>query len=304
MGTNAVAIGGGHGLSPALQALRHLDLEPTAVVTVADDGGSTGRLRADLGIIAPGDLRMALLTLARNETLAEVLAHRFERGELEGHAVGNLLLVALQEMHGGDALAGLNAAAGLLHAAGRALPATLVPVHLCARVGGRIVRGQVRVATTDARIERVWLEPEEPPACGPAVEAIRGADLVVLGPGSLYTSVIANLAVPGIRDALTGTQAKVLYVANMWQQQGEAAGMDLGAHLEALLEHAPGLRIHDIIVHDGPLPEAASPVAGEVCDGVDAGVSCSDLVARDEAGRPAWRHDPQRLAAAIAPFLS
>ena len=303
MGARVVAIGGGHGLSPALQALRELDLEPTAVVTVADDGGSTGRLRADLGIIAPGDLRMALLTLARNEPLATLLAHRFERGELEGHAVGNLMLVALQEQHAGDALEALDAAGRLLDAAGRVLPSTLVPVHLCAQVGGKVVRGQVRVATTEAPIERVWLDPSDAPACDASVEAIEAADLVVVGPGSLYTSVIANLAVPGIREALARTSARVIYVANMWQQEGEAGGLDLAAHLEALVQHAPGLKLHSVLVHDGPLPQGAEPVAGGVCDGVDAEVCCRDLVARDAHDRPLWRHDPHRLAAAIAPLL-
>ena len=303
MSGSAVAIGGGHGLAPALQALLELGVEPTAVVTVADNGGSTGRLRDDLGIIAPGDLRMALLTLARNRPLADVLAHRFKRGELEGHPLGNLLLVALQEMAGGDALAGLEAAGRLLDAAGRVLPSTVVPVHLCARAGGQQVQGQVRVATAEAPIERVWLDPPDAPACEPAAAAIRAADVVVLGPGSLYTSVIANLVVPGIGRAVAETDARVVYVANLWQQPGEAAGLNLAGHVNALLAHAPGLHLDSVLVHDGPLPARARAVDGVLPHNVDAEVRCADLVARTAEGVPTWRHDPAQLGAALEPLL-
>ena len=301
--TRVVAIGGGHGLVPALQALRLLDVEPTAIVTVADDGGSTGRLREDLEIIALGDLRMALLALARDADLAGVLAHRFQRGELEGHAVGNLVLVALHELSGGDDVEALRRAGALLGAGGTVLPATLVPVHLRARVAGRDIHGQVRVATADERVERVWLDPVDPPACAEAVAAIAAADVVVLGPGSLFTSVIAVLAVPGIRAALAASRARAVYVANLWQQSGEAAGLDLGAHVAALLAHAPGVTLDAVLAHAGPVCQGTTPVTGDLPPGAAGTVVHADLVAREPDGTLAYRHDPRRLAGALAPLL-
>ncbi|MDQ3974031.1 MAG: YvcK family protein, partial [Actinomycetota bacterium] len=265
----------------------------------ADDGGSSGRLRRDLDIIALGDLRNALVTLARNGPLAEVLDHRFSRGELEGHALGNLLLVALAEQAGGDYVAALDRAAGLLDAAGRVLPSTTEPVQLKARVSGQEVAGQVQVATASGRVERVWLEPDDPPACADAVAALRRASLVVLGPGSLFTSVIASLLVPGVAAALADTRATVVYVANLLTQPGETSGLGVGAHVEALLSHVPGLRIDAALLHDG----APSPGPGEPL-GTDLDPSLADQVVRvDLASRRQGGHDPQRLAAALRRFV-
>jgi uncharacterized cofD-like protein len=299
-----VAIGGGHGLARALAALRLLDVEPTAVVTVADDGGSSGRLRRDLGIIAPGDLRMALLTLARDEELASVLAHRFAQGELEGHALGNLLLVALAERSGGDFVAALDVAAALLDCAGRVLPATTTPVQLKATVAGEEVDGQVRVATATGRVERVWLEPGDPAACPEALAAIAGADLVVLGPGSLFTSVVATVLVPGVAAALATTSARITAVVNLTTQPGETTGLSCRAHIDRLLDHLPGCRLDAVVVHDGP----AGVGGGAPLGGLDGHravrrVVRADLASRDDAGRPAWGHDPARLAGALRPLL-
>lgn len=299
-----VALGGGHGLARGLQALRELGVAPTAVVTVADDGGSSGRLRRDLDIIAPGDLRMALLTLARNRPLATALAHRFARGQLEGHALGNLFLVALAEQAGGDFVAALDTAGTLLDCAGRVLPATGDAVQLKARVAGEQVEGQVSVATARGRIERVWLEPEDPSVCEEAVEALHTADLVVLGPGSLFTSVIASLLVPGLAEVLTATTARVVYVGNILTQPGETSGLDAVAHVEALLTHAPGLRLDAVILHDGP--EGAGegePLGVHLVHPRVREVVRADLVARDSDGRVGWGHDPHRLAAALAPLV-
>ncbi|HVL99969.1 MAG TPA: gluconeogenesis factor YvcK family protein [Egibacteraceae bacterium] len=299
-----VAIGGGHGLARALEALRRLGLAPTAVVTVADDGGSSGRLRRDLGIIAPGDLRMALLTLARNRPLAAALAHRFARGQLEGHALGNLVLVALAEQAGGDFVAALDRAAQLLDCAGRVLPATAQAVRLKARVAGEEVDGQVRVAAAQGRIDRVWLEPADPPVTREAATAVNGADLVVLGPGSLFTSVLANLLVPGLARALTTTAARVVYVGNILTQPGETAGLDAQAHVDALLDHLPGLRLGAVVLHDGPVGAGEGDPLGVALSHprVDE-VLRADLVARDAAGAVGWGHDPERLAAALAPLV-
>lgn len=293
------AVGGGHGLSRALAALRRLDAWPTAVVTVADDGGSSGRLRRDLDVIAFGDLRMALVTLARNRPLADVLAHRFAHGELKGHALGNLVLLALAE-RAADPVAALLTASQLLECAGLVLPATATPVQLKARVGGRQVDGQVDVARTPGPAERVWLEPPDPPACDEAVEAILGADAVVLGPGSLFTSVIATLLVPGIADAVARTSATVVYVANVLTQPGETSGLDAQGHIDALHAHVPGLRLDAVILHDGPVPAGPGDGLGTAVPGTTAAVVRADVAARRSDGEVIGAHDPTRLSDALA----
>ena len=300
-----VAIGGGHGLSRALGALIMCGLRPTAVVTVADDGGSSGRLREDLDIIAPGDLRMALLTLARNHDLARALGHRFRRGSLEGHALGNLLLVGLAEQAGGDFVAALDRAAALLEAAGRVLPSTTEQVVLHARIGGVHIDGQVRVATAPGPIEEMWLEPLDAPACVEAVEAILQADTVVLGPGSLFTSIIANLLVKGIGTALAKTKARIVYVANLTTQLHETSGLDAQAHVQALLDAVPGLVLDTVIVHAGPPGGGpGAPIVGEVTHTRVGAIRRADLALRSPDGSIGSGHDPARLAQALAPLVA
>ena len=298
-----VAVGGGPGLAESLRALRAIGVEPTAIVTVADDGGSSGRLREDLGIIALGDLRRALLALAQHDALADLLDHRFARGELEGHALGNLALVALVERLG-DPVAALDELAGVLRCAGRVLPCTPEPVVLHARVDGREIDGQVRVATADGCVEELWLDPRDPVACPDAVKALDEADAVVLGPGSLYTSVVANLLVPGIADALARTPARVLYVANLTSQPGETTGLDAQAHVEAVLAAVPGLRLDAVLLHDGPDGGGpGAPLGTRVDHPAVARVVRADLARRRPDGTPAHGHDPAALAAAVAGWL-
>ncbi|MGI8575596.1 MAG: gluconeogenesis factor YvcK family protein [Egibacteraceae bacterium] len=297
-----VAIGGGHGLARALGALRWLGISPTAVVTVADDGGSTGRLRRDLGIIAPGDLRMALLALARRTELAEVLSHRFTAGELAGHALGNLLLVALSERCGHVPQA-LRRAEALLDCDGRVLPSTTADVHLCAQVEGERIRGQARITQAHGRIERVWLEPHQPPAWPDALAALVDAEVVVIGPGSLYTSLIANFLVPGLADAAVHAR-RVLYVANLRAQPGETADLGLGEHLDVLCAHLDERPLDAALVHQGP-NVGEGDLQRERPDrhpGVRAFVS-ADLAARDSSGRVLPAHDRQRLAEALRPLV-
>lgn len=302
---NVVAIGGGHGLARALAALRLLDVEPTAIVTVADDGGSSGRLRRDLDIIAPGDLRMALLTLARTRGLADALGHRFAQGELAGHALGNLLLVALAERADGDFVAALDEAGRLLDCAGRVLPATTTPVQLKARVAGGQLDGQVRVGTAASPIEAVWLEPGDPPACPEAVAAIEAADVLLLGPGSLFTSVVAALLVPEIGSAVAAARATVIQVLNITTQPGETTGFDRPAHVDALIAHVPDLVVDVAIVHDGPTGLGdGEPIGGTLQHPAVRSVVTADLLTRTDDGRPAWGHDPARLAAALRPVLA
>lgn len=295
-----VAIGGGHGLARALQALHLLDVEPTAVVTAADDGGSSGRLRRDLDIIAPGDLRMALLTLARNRSLSAALEHRFTRGQLRGHALGNLLLVALAEQADGDFVQALDAAAELLDCAGRVLPSTTSAVQLKARVEGRQVEGQVRVAAAQGPIECVWLEPRDPSVTPDAAEAVQAADLVVIGPGSLFTSVIASLLVPGLAAALEASRGQVVYVANILTQPGETTGLTAQAHVDALVAHVPGLRLDVVVLHAGPAGDGdGQPLGIDLASPNVRDVVRVDVVARDEGGRAGTTHDPARLARAL-----
>ena len=301
---NVVGIGGGHGLARALAAAQLLGERPTAVVTVADDGGSSGRLREEHGIVALGDMRMALYTLAHNPALAPVFQHRFGSGDLKDHALGNLLLLALIEMHDGDLVAAVDAAATLLQCGGRVLPATTEAVQLCGRVGGHTVGGQVQVATSGP-VERVWLTPETPEACAEAVDAIKQADLVLLGPGSLFTSILATLLVPGIGKAVSEAAGHVLLIANLSTQPGETADFDTAAHIEALIDHVPGLRLDTVLLHDGPVVSGpGEPIAALDAHPLAGRIAGADLALRSPDGTVTGMHDPQRLAAAIGPLLA
>lgn len=251
----AVAIGGGTGLPLVLRALIDLGHEVTAIVTVADDGGSSGSLRRELGVLPPGDARNCLVALAGNQALADVFAYRFERGNgLTGHALGNLIIAALNETEGSFDAA-LAKAAELLEAQGRVLPSTLERVHLHAsdRAGGT-VSGQANAARNATALHRVHLEPPLPPAFPGALAAIREADLVVLGPGSLYTSLIPNLLVDGIPEAIRESSATRAYVCNVANQRGETHLMDVADHVEALVDHGLAGAIDVVVAHEGALP--------------------------------------------------
>jgi uncharacterized cofD-like protein len=289
-----VALGGGHGLAVTLAALRLLGEEPTAVVTVADDGGSSGRLRRDLGLLPPGDLRKAMLALADPAAeVRELFAYRFERGDLAGHNLGNLALAALTDLEGGF-LQALQAASRWLGVHGRVLPATLVPVRLCGRVDGRQVEGQVAIMTATGRVESVWLEPRSPAAVPAAVAAVREADLVLLGPGSTFTSVVPNLLVPELAAALVEASERLVYICNLEAQAGETAGFAPEAHLQAILDHCPGLRVATVLCQR---PRDAAGAARELAAFAElgAGVVHAEVAADDHPGR----HDATRLATAL-----
>lgn len=298
-GSRAVAIGGGHGLARTLQALTGAVDHVTAVVTVADDGGSSGRLRRDLDVLPPGDLRMALTSLTRRRELAEVLQYRFPRGELEGHSLGNLVLVALSDLADGDVVAGLDRLARLLELRGRVLPCTTESVTLFARAGGTEVAGQAAVAATSG-IEQVWLQPQAPVATPAAVAAIERADLVVLGPGSLFTSLLPNLLVPGIADAVVRSTAPVVLVGNLREQPGETQDMTLEDHLAFLAAHVPTLRPDALLAHEGRTPVGPGAALhvdrDRLADHVPRVVT-TDLL--DGGGG----HDPAALRAALATLL-
>jgi uncharacterized cofD-like protein len=314
---SAVALGGGHGLHASLSALRHLldDLvvdDLVAIVTVADNGGSSGRLRDEFGVLPPGDLRMALAALCGDDewgtTWSRVLQHRFAgQGEMRGHVVGNLLIVSLWELLG-DHVQALDWVGRLLGASGRVLPMALSPMDIAAEVRGldpadpdglTTVRGQVEVATTGGVITGIRLEPADLTPCPEAVAAVRAADWVVLGPGSWFTSVIPHLMVPELREALVQTDARVVLVLNLDEQAGETPGFGPEDHLAALAEHAPDLKVPTVLadrvtVGTG-LAELEHLVAAYGAELVVADVAVGD-------GTP--RHDPRRLADAYAGIFS
>ncbi|HEX2372637.1 MAG TPA: uridine diphosphate-N-acetylglucosamine-binding protein YvcK [Actinomycetota bacterium] len=289
-----VALGGGHGLAVTLTALRLLGVAPTAIVAVADDGGSSGRLRRDLGLLPPGDLRKALLALADpTAEVRQLFGYRFERGDLAGHNLGNLALAALTDLKGGF-LEAIEEAAGWLRVHGQVLPGTLVPVRLCGRVDGRQVEGQVAIATASGRVELVWLEPRDPAAVPAAVAAVGEADLVLLGPGSTFTSVVPNLLVPELAAALVGAQGRLVYVCNLEAQPGETSGFAPESHLAAILDHCPGLEVATVLCQR---PRDAAAAARELRAFAELGAAVvhAEVAADDHPGR----HDAARLATAL-----
>ncbi len=305
-----VALGGGHGLAASLSALRRVVSDLTAVVTVADNGGSSGRLRREFGALPPGDLRMALAALCGDDewgqTWARVLQHRFtSAGELHDHAVGNLLIVALWELLGGH-VEGLDWVGRLLGAHGRVLPMSVSPIDITASVLGldpvdsralTTVRGQVEVASTSGQVVAVQLEPADPAACPEALEAIRSADWVVLGPGSWFSSVIPHLLVPELRDVLAGTHARKVVTLNLEPQTGETEGFSPETHLEVLAEHAPDLKLDVVLVDRGAVVDEEQLVGTAAALGAELVVA--DVAADD--GSP--RHDSAKLANAYAGFM-
>lgn len=309
-GPVVTALGGGHGLSATLTALRFVTDEITAVVTVADDGGSSGRLRDEFGVLPPGDLRMALAALCSDtewgHTWRDVLQHRFEgEGPLGGHALGNLLIVALWELHE-DPVAGLDLVGRLLQAHGRVLPMAAVPLDIEAEVGGldpqdpatvTTVRGQAQVARTRGRVERVRLVPSDPPAYPESVAAIRSADWVVLGPGSWFTSVMTHLLVPDLEEALRVTRARRLLVLNLDPGAGETAGFDAVRHLESFAALAPGLRL------DGVLADPAAVEDHAALEAAAARLGAQLHVTPVSRARDTGEHDPLRYAAALRDIL-
>lgn len=301
-GPSFVALGGGHGLSSTLSALRRATDRLTAVVTVADDGGSSGRLREELDVLPPGDLRMALAALCDDSdwgrTWRDVLQHRFtSSGDLDRHAVGNLLIVALWELLG-DPVDGLDWVGRLLGARGRVLPMAAVPLAIEAEVeapggGTAVVRGQSKVAVSRAPIVGVRLVPEAPPAQPESVAAVEDADWVVLGPGSWYTSVIPHLLVPDLASALHRTRARRIVVLNL-SPDSETAGMGPCEHLDALRRHAPELRVDAVIADPGSVPDV-----DELADRAE-GLGGRLLLRQVRRGDGSAQHDPLRLAAAIS----
>ncbi len=314
-GPRIVAIGGGTGLSALLRGLKEHTSNLTAIVTVADDGGSSGALRDELGIPPVGDIRNCIAALADAEPLmSELLGYRFpggqrvegapvvtEPGGLGGHAVGNLLLAAMTAMEGGDFEEGVRRMNRVLAVRGAVVPASATPINLLARTrAGEEVSGQSTIMRT-AGIERVWIEPREVEAAEDALAAIAGADIVVLGPGSLFTSVLPVLLIPAIRKAVVEAPGIRVYACNVATQVGETEGFDLADHVEALVAHTQPEIVDLVIANDrfdgDDAPWPADAVHPRWPPAVDpAPHLATDAVASDADPH---HHDPARLAEAI-----
>ena len=300
-----VAFGGGTGLPVLLGGLRDRVRDLTAVVTVADDGGSSGRLRQELGVAPPGDVRNCLVALAGRKRLAEVFNYRFEApGDLNDHSVGNIIIAALSDMAGGFC-EGVEQASRFLRIKGRVFPAAAESLTLVVRYAdGTVTRGESEVHGVGKAVSRVSVEPEGVPAPPGVIEAIENADVLVLGPGSLFTSTIPALLGGGVREALARFGGPVVYVANVMTQPGETDGFAVSDHVRAISGHL-GPVVTDVLVHSGALSpgvlvryEAEEAARVEVDRGVlremGLGVREADVLSRDdEAG---LRHDPGRLA--------
>ncbi|MGV0834536.1 uridine diphosphate-N-acetylglucosamine-binding protein YvcK [Mycolicibacterium thermoresistibile] len=311
MSPRIVALGGGHGLYATLSAARRITPHVTAVVTVADDGGSSGRLRGELDVVPPGDLRMALAALASDsphgQLWATIIQHRFGgSGALAGHPIGNLILAGLSEVLS-DPVAALDELGRILGLKGRVLPMCPIALQIEADVAGleadprmsRVIRGQVAIATTVGKVRRVRLLPGDPPATRQAVDAIMAADLVVLGPGSWFTSVIPHLLVPELAAALKATAARRALVLNLAAEPGETAGFSVERHIHVLSQHAPDFTVHDIIVDASRVPsEREREQLSRTANILQAHVEFADVA---RPGTPL--HDPARLAAALAGVL-
>lgn len=309
-GPQVVALGGGHGLAASLRALRRVTDAVTAVVGVSDDGGSSGRIRRELGLMPPGDLRMALAALCGDDTWgrtwSRVLQHRFGGdGNLRGHSVGNLLIAALWE-ETNDAVAGLDWVAQLLEAQGRVLPVACEPVDLVAEVAGlggegtTTLRGQVGIATTAGEVVSLRIEPPDPAPCRQVLDAVAAAQMLVLGPGSWFTSLLPHLYVESVRRAFVASDATKVLVVNVAPQVGETTGFTPQTYLRNLAETFPDVSL-DVVVVD---PSSVHDRAGleQACRALGAHLMVEE-VRQVEAGRLQPVHDSLLLASVFQRIL-
>ena len=308
-GPRIVTIGGGHGLSTLLRGLKAYTRNLTAVVTVADDGGSSGRLRESFGILPPGDIRNCLAALSNDEQmLTQLFQYRFSSaGNLDGHSFGNLFITALAEITG--SFEGAIAESGkVLSVSGRVLPSTLHNVRLVAdmtlpnSLGQVRVQGESRIPKMAGRVQRVWLEPNDAPAYPPVIKALLSADMIVVGPGSVYTSLLPNLLVHDLLGAIQASRAVKVYVSNIATQKGETDLYSCYDHVRVLEEHI-GDRLFDVVLcndnYEGQLLYDSEWVRVDEKARADSRVRCADLA---DANYP-WRHDSGKLAEALISVL-
>lgn len=308
-----VLIGGGTGQSVLLKGLKKFTSNLTAVVTVSDDGGSSGRLRNELGVLPPGDIRNCLVALAETETLMdEIFQHRFQQGEgITGHNLGNLLLVAMTEITG-DFVSAIKEVSKVLAVRGKVLPSTLEKVVLGARMkDGQTIIGETAIRNYPAAIDQIYLMPEECLPVPATITAIMEADAIILGPGSLYTSIIPNLLVKGVREALIASSAVKIYISNIMTEQGETDDFSVADHLQVIVDCIGQPWLDYIIINNGPIDEMrlqryrkeqAIPVVGSYQEIADWGIRVieQDLVADNQV---AW-HDSDKMARIIMELIN
>jgi len=302
-GPSVVAIGGGHGLAQALKAVRGYAGRIDAVVSVADDGGSSGRL-SELDIPPPGDIRKCLIALTPEESVwRRLFEYRFEAADVMGHSLGNLIIAALAEIEGSFEAA-LHSSERLLGSVGSVIPASPLHLRLEAVIDGTTVTGQVNIQHAEGHIEEIRVHPAGAPVSPHAVEAITRADQIVMGPGSLYTSSIAALLVPGIVEAVNRSRARLVYVANLITQDAETLGMDAADHVEAILRLTGVRSPSAIVANDAPLaveaPLESLRVDGEVLATYGVDVVSGNLL---EEGTDWPSHDPGRLGEILAGLI-
>src|SRR5437016_1720264 len=304
-GPRVVALGGGTGLSTLLRGLKKYTGNLTAIVTVADDGGSSGRLRAEYRILPPGDFRQCITALADVEPLMTTLfQHRFKEGSLNGHSFGNLFIMAMAEITG-DFEHAIRESGRVLAVRGQIVPSTLSDVTLCATAGEEVRVGESRVPQGNGRIDRVFLEPNDAYVNPEAETAILDAELIVIGPGSLYTSILPNLLVVGMIEALRASPAVKVYVCNLAGQPGETMGYAVSDHLRTIEEHVDGNLFDYVIVNNNltlPLPPSAvqAGISRVAFDRERAGRTPARFILADVASsRVSTHHDPDKLARVI-----
>ena len=308
-GPKIVTIGGGTGLSTLLSGLKKYTTNITAIVTVADDGGSSGILRKELGIIPPGDIRNCIAALAdKDEIITELFQYRFTSGHnLEGHSFGNLFLTALREVMGGDFIKAVKAASLILRSRGLVLPSSPEPMKIIAELSdGRIIEGESNIPLAKGKIKRIYSEQEKPKAQQEAVEAILDAELIIFGPGSLYTSIIPNLLIPDLLTAIRDSSAHKIYVCNIMTQPGETTGYTVSDHILGLLQHSNNPNLIEVVIANDRHPERLlqkykekeqEPVLidGDVVQKLGIRLVARNLIKEEDL----VRHNPLLLARAI-----
>ncbi|MCQ2373294.1 MAG: YvcK family protein [Phascolarctobacterium sp.] len=304
-GPAITVVGGGTGLSTLLRGMKYITNNCTAVVTSGDDGGSSGRLRKELGIIPPGDLRNCMIALADQEPLMERLMQYRFKGDtpLAGHCFGNLFIAAMAEAEGGME-EGLKATSQILKVRGRVIPSTLADIQLQAEMtDGSVVTGESKISEAGKHIAKLKMLPEDAPAANDAVEAILKSDVLIFGPGSLYTSVIPNLVVPGIREAILKSKAIKIYICNVMTQPGETDGYGAYEHVRALIDHAGAQFLDYVIVNDEKISsaqlapyklEGSKPVTADTRKITNLGITVvpAHLISKKDL----VRHDPVKLS--------
>lgn len=312
-GPKIVAIGGGHGLSNLLLGLKEYSANITAVVTVADSGGSSGRLREEFGIVAPGDIRNCLVALAdAPKLMGELFQFRFSKdSQLQGHNFGNLFLTAMVQLTGGDFEKAVEESSKVLAIRGKVVPSTITNVHLVAEyVDGSVTEGEAQIPNKDRRIKTVTLKPKDCAPTREALEAIADADVIVLGPGSLYTSIIPNLIINGMSEAIAASRAYKIYVCNVMTQPGETDGYSASDHVKAILDHAQAKVLNSCLLNDAVVPPEAFDrykMQSQYPVGVDADkirdLGCAVVATDLLSVQDFVRHDSEKLTKALIQLM-